>query len=191
MGSRTLYLVRHGQYVTDEGHRHHGNLTAVGRRQAKLTARRLSTLDFDALYHSDATRAAQTAEIILGEIGDLPRHCVRALREIIPPIPRRFGWIGSARSVNPEQIRRVTATLQRRFLGVPRGRQQRTHLLVAHGNLIRYLVRLALGEPLGYWLHLGTSNCGVTVLHLVGDGRGVLVSYNDVGHLPAKLQTTT
>jgi serine/threonine-protein phosphatase PGAM5 len=78
--TRHLLLIRHGQYdetSKDDDERH---LTPLGRRQAELTGRRLSSLaagglrgaetrftrpcSFKAIHQSDMTRAKETAAII-------------------------------------------------------------------------------------------------------------------------------
>jgi broad specificity phosphatase PhoE len=67
---------------------------------------------------------------------------------------------------------------------------ERHELLVAHGNIIRYFVRRALGDPIAKWLRMNITQCGLTVI-VVGPRRGrvVLMSFNDVGHLPPKMRT--
>jgi broad specificity phosphatase PhoE len=85
---RYVYLVRHGQYshasrshfpgVSEESRRHWdmaNSLTELGRLQATLTGARLREVAaaggfmFDAVHHSDQARAAQTAELVVRELG--------------------------------------------------------------------------------------------------------------------------
>ena len=66
MATRTLYLIRHGEYDWDDQPTPHKGLTRRGRKQARLTARRLRTLPATAIYSSDLRRAVETAEIIRG-----------------------------------------------------------------------------------------------------------------------------
>jgi serine/threonine-protein phosphatase PGAM5 len=188
VGTRVLYLVRHGQYVTDEEHRHHGKLTALGRRQALRTARRLASMCFEVLYHSDLPRAVETAQIMADALSTPRRHTVRALRELMPPLPRRRGAEPRSRAELAE-VRVATASLTRRFLRPPKAKQCRAELIVTHGNLIRYLVRLALKEPVLNWVHFGTHHCGVTVIVIRDNAPNYLISYNDIGHLPPSMQS--
>jgi serine/threonine-protein phosphatase PGAM5 len=67
---------------------------------------------------------------------------------------------------------------------------QREELLVAHANIIRYLVSRAMGDSVVKW---GTYNphAGHLTVIAVGPmpGRAMLMSFNDVGHLPRKMHT--
>jgi probable phosphoglycerate mutase len=83
-----LTLIRHAETVWNRERRMQGQtdttLSDIGRAQAASLAERLSTLDFDALYSSDLSRAWDTAQAIARRTG----HDVIAaprLRE------RRFG----------------------------------------------------------------------------------------------------
>jgi len=193
MGTRLLFLVRHGHYVTDEKQRQHGQLTVLGQRQARCTGKRLAKLESSikpqAIYHSDMPRAVETAEIIAGNLGQLPKQSVRALREMLPPFPKRPDQKPRPRKELAE-VRAVTARLTKKFLTAPKGKKCRVDLVVAHGNLIRYLVRLAMGDTATDWWKMGTSNCGVTLLSIRSEGSNYLIHYNDVGHLPMSMQTT-
>lgn len=189
MGARILYLVRHGQYFSEEDHRHYGHLTTLGRRQAKRTAKRLAQLEFNGIFHSDLTRAVETARFIGAELGNVPTHCLRALRELMPPLPKRPGLTPRSREEIAE-VRAATPILVKKFFTAPRGRRTRTDLIVAHGNLIRYLIRLALGEPLHRWGYFATHNAGISILVIrQKPSPNYLVSYNDIGHLPRAMQT--
>ncbi len=190
MGRRVLYLVRHGQYFAEPQHRQHGRLTPLGRRQAERTAKRLAELPIEAIYHSDLRRATETAEIIAGYLPDLPVRSTRVLREFGPPVSKAMRELYGIKRENQAAFQRQAAALERKFLRSARANAGRTELLVAHGNLIRYLVRLALGDRPHQWLQLGTSNCGITVLAIgPKPEQCCLIGYNDLGHLPLSMQT--
>ncbi len=74
------------------------------------------------------------------------------------------------------------------FLRPARGRDKH-EIIVSHGNLIRFLVSRLLADSGNNWTRLGTDNCGISEVVIKSDGRIVLVTYNDVGHLPRRLQT--
>jgi serine/threonine-protein phosphatase PGAM5 len=188
MGTRILYLVRHGQYVTDEALDEYGQLTALGRLQAQRTGRRLAQIEFSALYSSDISRAVETADIIAQSLGNIARHKVRALRELMPPAAKGSGSPPRTRQELAE-VKAATSQLRRQFLRPLKGNRSRAELIVAHGNLIRFFVRLALAEPTTHWLHFASHNCGVTVLVVRDGSSNYLIGYNDVGHLAPKLQT--
>ena len=88
MGTRVLYLVRHGQYHTAEDSPKYGQLTPLGRRQAQRVGKRLASVEFDVLHHSDMARAVETAALIARELpATLPTRSSRLLREGIPTAP--------------------------------------------------------------------------------------------------------
>jgi hypothetical protein len=63
-------------------------------------------------------------------------------------------------------------------------------IIIAHGNLIRYLLcRLLEVEP-GSWSGFYTDNCGITKLMVLSNGWRRLISYNDTSHLPKRLVGT-
>jgi broad specificity phosphatase PhoE len=190
MGNRTLYLVRHGQYFTEPEHQRHGHLTPLGRRQAKRTARRLAELPIDWIYHSDLPRAAETAAIIAESLPDLPVRSTRILREFGPPVPAALRKLWGIGCGDRNAMRAQAVALKEKFCVPTRRKAGRTELVVAHGNLIRYLVRVALGDrPIG-WLQLGTHNCGITILSIgATPERSYLMGHNDLGHLPLGMQT--
>jgi broad specificity phosphatase PhoE len=79
-----LYIVRHGQTEWNVSKKVAGHidipLTDKGRSQAKELAKKLSTINFDAVFSSDLIRAKHTAEIIALE-RNLAVVTSRSLRE--------------------------------------------------------------------------------------------------------------
>ena len=188
MGLRVLYLVRHGQYHTNEASPKYGQLTPLGRRQARRLGKRLASVEFDVMHHSDMPRARETAAVIAGELpAKLPARSSRLLREGIPTAP--VPWLPDHTRADARQARaRMDAAFVRYFKRPRSG--ERHELLVAHGNIIRYLVRRAMGDPVAKWLKMNITQCGLTVI-AIGPRRGrvVLMSFNDVGHLPPEMRT--
>ena len=62
-------------------------------------------------------------------------------------------------------------------------------IIVTHGNLIRALVVRLLGADEHAWIDMECRNCSLTTIDAYGDGRRVLVGFNDVGHLENGLRT--
>jgi phosphohistidine phosphatase SixA len=61
MANRLLYLARHGEAETaPAANPEDGDLTEIGRQQAKLLGKRLRGVPFAAIHHSPWTRAVQT-----------------------------------------------------------------------------------------------------------------------------------
>jgi len=88
MGTRSLYLVRHGHYHTDKDSARYGKLTALGRRQAIRVGKRLASIELDVMHHSDTLRAVETAEIIAKQLAlEIPTRTSKLLREGVPTAP--------------------------------------------------------------------------------------------------------
>jgi serine/threonine-protein phosphatase PGAM5 len=188
-GIRTLILVRHGAYDEDDPRDAEVGkaLTAEGEAQVRLTAERLAKLTVrpDLLYASTLTRARQSGEIIGAALG-LEPVISPDLSECTPPTTRadvmarqKPGDADSCRA----QIERVWALHFRPTRGA-----DTTEVIVAHGNVIRYLVSRALGLDPSLWLNMTIANCSLSVVQVRADGRVRLVSFDDVGHLPPAMQ---
>lgn len=182
MATRTVLLVRHGAYSGE-------SLTAIGRRQAKLTAARLSELNVTGIHSSTMTRAIETCETIAHRFPRLPTRRAHLLRECIPSVPHRFSKLArklprAAIMKNRNQADRAF----RRFFRRARG-EDCCDVIVCHGNLIRYLVSRVLGLGAHSWGSMGTHNCGISEIRITPRGETLLVSYNDVGHIPRRLRT--
>jgi serine/threonine-protein phosphatase PGAM5 len=177
VATRTLILLRHGQYDADPG-----TLTALGREQARHAARYLAAMQFDAVWASTLPRAKETAAIVVDQLGGQVRT-TRVLKEgmyskvegyLVPESERR------------EDRARADAAYAKFFR---KSRVERTELLVCHGNLIRYLVCRALKAPIAKWMRMTTSHCGLTRIVIRDTGAVRVVSYNETAHIPIKLVT--
>jgi serine/threonine-protein phosphatase PGAM5 len=188
MGTRILYLVRHGHYHTEQDSAKYGQLTALGRRQATRVGRRLASLDLHVLHHSDLLRAVETAEIIARELDRaIPVKSSKLLREGVPTVP--CPWLPNLTRAQARQDRaRMDAAYDRYFRPLRSG--QREELLVAHANIIRYFVSRAMRDSVAKWARISLTQGSLTVI-AVGpmSGRALLMSFNDVGHLPRKMHT--
>ena len=189
--TRTLYLVRHGQYdFRDESDPDVGKaLIPIGVAQAKLVANRLHGLpvSMTALRSSTMTRARQTAKVIGQDFPGLEIVQSRMLRECIPPTWRK----DILETYGPDEIQECKEQLEASFeeFFVPSEDQDRHEILVCHGNVIRYFVTRVLGVDPMAWLGMSVGNCSLTVVRVNSDGTMKLLSVGDLGHLPPNLQT--
>ncbi|WKX71645.1 histidine phosphatase family protein [Streptomyces sp. XD-27] len=205
MAHRLLYLVRHGEYVSDrDDPLDEGTLTENGRRQSRLVAERLRQVPFTAVHHSTERRAAQTAALITAELPGVPVHPSDLLRECIPAIPEPEAVTPAQTAffdgLPPESLDegpRQAAAALRRYAGPVTDdgegdgdRSAGPELVVSHGNLINWFVCHALGGPASGWLRLLDYHCAVTVILYRSDGPAKLVTYNDASHLPPELRGT-
>jgi probable phosphoglycerate mutase len=73
------------------------------------------------------------------------------------------------------------------FLTPSRGESH--DLLITHNFVISWFVREVFGAPTWRWLGLNQANCGLTIIRLRTAKPPVLVTHNDLGHLPVELRT--
>lgn len=94
--SRTLILIRHGQYVWDPHDPDKRILTELGRKQAALTGQRLKELghDYSMLHYSTMPRATETSDIIRQSLVGVPSRSCDLMREGAPirPEPMHKTW---------------------------------------------------------------------------------------------------
>ncbi len=193
-GTRTIYLIRHGQYDhEDKRDPDIGKaLVPLGIAQARLIANRLKSLPvtMNSLISSTMTRARQTAMIINKEFPDLELQQSLILRECTPPTWRK----DIMDREDPDNLEECTDQLETAFSEyfIPSpDEQDRNDIIVAHGNAIRYLVTKVLKVDTMSWLQMTTGNGGLTVVLINSDGSMKLISFNDMGHIPPNLQTVS
>jgi len=69
-------------------------------------------------------------------------------------------------------------------------RKDETHeLLITHNFVIAWFVREVFGSPPWRWMGINQANCGLTIIRVRTAKPAVLVTHNDLGHLPAELRT--
>ena len=187
---RHLYFIRHGQYeipparAGDPGVRSPalgGLLTALGRKQAWRTGKRLARSPINAVYSSDLSRAVETAEIIASQLGIARVRKTPILREqLATAVPGMRVPLHKRRDAknNLDAI----ASL---FLSPPR--RERHDVVVCHGNLIRAVVCCALDVRLTAWRLMDVNHGGITHLKVRADGAVRMVRFNDIGHMPERL----
>jgi serine/threonine-protein phosphatase PGAM5 len=196
MAPRILYLVRHGQ----EDHHHQpadnleGRLTAVGKKQAVLTAQRLRELPISLIHYSTMRRAAETAHIISLYLPHVPVRPTKLLWECTPPLTHEMRHKFFSH-ISDDELQRSRLQLERaydKFFKPARG-TERHEVLVCHGNIIRYFMCRAMGAPFELWHHTDIRNCAITEIVVEPESRIkgdiMLASHGDVGHLPPNLST--
>ena len=195
MATRSIYLVRHGQYqrlapdesesdsAVEQAIRVDGGLTTLGIEQAKMTAQRLRSYPISAIYCSSLPRAVQTAEIIAQEFPGIALRRTPILRECtpcVPPFISRF-----FREVTSEETARAREQAEEaygRYFKRARGKDKH-EIVVCHGNLMRYFVSRALEVEPETWVRMGIFNCGISQVRISPRWTEV-VCHNDSGHLP-------
>jgi len=202
-----LYLVRHGESESNANKVHQGGyspLTALGLKQAKTIARRVSKLSIEMIFTSDYKRTMQTT----AEIKKLVQRKIivsKLLREEKSPSE----FIGKSME-DPEVVRIRTMfrknyhknwhysdeenffdlkTRVQKFLRLVERRKEKNILAVGHGMTTRMVVAVMIfGEKLTpevfkrFRYGLLTSNTGITACEFK-EGRWQVLTWNDHAHL--------
>jgi broad specificity phosphatase PhoE len=217
--TKHFILVRHGHYINahvPQATDSQQVLSQMGRQQAELTGKylgmahnRVPTRHDVAIYHSDMTRAVETAAIIGSNFGEVTLNPSRLLREGWPgtPYSTEFAVGGATAARNNSAF---DAMEERARVDVERmgkafnwffsdsGKTQDADdeesycVLVCHANLIRFFLCRALGiAATSTWGHFEINHCGVTRIDVCANRPIKVMAVNETGHLPASLITSS
>ncbi len=189
MAKKLIILVRHGQYhsASSKGLE---KLTVLGRRQAKLAAKRLKENKINRFIHSSMPRAVETAAIIKKELNYRGSYeSCNLLRECVPGFPKalrkKYGYTDTKKLT--KNIKQAEGAFKKHFKSP---RKNSVEVLVCHGNVIRYLVCRTLEIDTINWRLLDIQQCGISIVEVRSKGtKRILVSHNEVGHIPKKDRT--
>jgi probable phosphoglycerate mutase len=188
-----LYLVRHGEQQDAEYGLQDGPLSGRGQRQARAIAERLGGVPFTGAWHSPLQRAEETAAIMTERMPALQSQPSPLLFDCIPsgPTPELpHAFESFFRSVTPAEIEAGEAQMAdavAEFFAP--AREDRHELLITHNFVIAWFVREVFGAPAWRWLGINQANCGLTIIRIRSAKPPVLVTHNDLGHLPVELRT--
>lgn len=199
MPSTLLYLVRHGAHQhPPAGDDRDSGLSPLGEQQARLLGARLADVPFDVIRHSPLRRTAQTAQILSGSLPGVPVTASELLRD------RTAGPADGQADLVPERYRSFLARVpaDERDPGAQHlnaaveqlmttGASDRCELLVTHNFVIGWFVRHTLDAPPWRWIGLNQFTCALTIIQASADLPPMLISFNDVGHLPVPLRGHT
>ena len=188
---RTIVFVRHGQYDSDPE-----KLTALGRKQAKKTAKALAMLKPVKLHCSTMPRAMETATIIGEQVGlsfkahDMFREGRLAGTTDYNEIFTK-DMTAAERKTHRQKVKqaRENANLAFKKLFKPPQKGQSTEIVVAHGNVIRHWVCKALEIPEERWMKMDVSHTSITTIRVSKAGKLILLGFADTGHLPLSMRT--
>lgn len=203
---RHVVFVRHAQPGDGETS---GNvpqpLSKAGRTQAELTGRRLQEMfgeEVTIVYHAGSEEAKATAEVVFRKLaegrpkGEEPRLVESVLlAESIPsvPSPTPPGLDALEEAVLAQDHARAEGAFKAHIWRPQGGRgaegRASVEVLVAPGNVVRFLVCRALQLPETAWSRLAANHCAVTWLELDRDGSVTLREFGGVGHLPPDIIT--
>ena len=198
----TLLLLRHGESEGNvarvvQGGLTHFALTSLGRGQAEAAARRLATVEVDALYSSHLRRARETADIVAAhsglevvELPDLQEYGFGEAQGLTwDEVSTRFEVVGRAwgRGHIPgeEGSTAFRDRVARQIRELAERHQDGTAVAVLHGGVIGATVARICKLADTEYAQLYTANCGITEVGVAQDGRLTLRSLNDTCHLRA------
>lgn len=166
--TRTLILIRHGQYEYGQDDPDKRILTSLGREQASLTGERLKEIGekYTTIHYSTMPRATETANIISKSLPDVPMKSCDMLREGAPirPEPPHSTWKPEEYvSINSQLSclymcnefapllmfleeffrdgARIEAAFRKYFHRAPPTQETSSiEVLVCHANVIRYFI---------------------------------------------------
>lgn len=191
--SHFLYLVRHGEQQDAHHGLADGPLPERGKRQARAIAERLGGVPFTNAWHSPLQRAEDTASIMMEFMPALDSRPSSLLMDCVPSgpppeLPHAFQpFFGS---VSQDQIDAGQAQMADAVdTFMTPGRGDRHDLLVTHNFVIAWFVREVFDAAPWRWLGLNQAHCGLTIIRLWTAKPSVLVTHNDLGHLPVELRT--
>jgi serine/threonine-protein phosphatase PGAM5 len=103
-------------------------------------------------------------------------------------MPRAFeSFFGGVTEEEIEAGQAQMADATAEFLSPSTG--DRHDLLITHNFVIGWFVREVLDAPNWRWLGLNQANCGLTIIRVRTAKPPVLVTHNDLSHLPIELRT--
>ncbi|KAG8291855.1 hypothetical protein J6590_051761 [Homalodisca vitripennis] len=165
-----------------------------GREQALLTGKRLQEFahKYKHLIVSTMTRAKETAALIQESLPNNLKviHC--PLLEEGAPIPPEppVDFYNPSPCEYFEDGARIEAAFRRYIHRAdPEQKGDSYEIIVCHGNVIRYFICRALQVPVDAWMRIGIHHASITGIAILPNGRVVLSTINDSGHLPVKLVT--
>ncbi len=207
--SRRVYLVRHGitdwieqgilQGISDRP------LSPFGTEQAELTARAFQGIRAAHLYTSPLLRAVQTAQPIARVTGLTP-EAIEGFTEM------DYGWMEGKKDVwslvkqstflvniyhaslrmagrlSGESPDKFKARILDAWENLRNGSRGQTLILVAHFNVLRYILMHEFGENDENARRFSLSACSISEIEINGHSPSRIMRINDVSHLNGRVQ---
>ena len=166
------------------------SLNAQGRQQAKALARRLSSLEIEAVFSSPLERALETAWPIADERGlqvetlaglneiDFGEWTGRALEDLAPAAQWQLfnRYRSGTRIPDGETMLEVVARSVKELEGLQQTHSEGSLLaIVSHGDVLRGLIVHNLGMSLDLMFRLELDPASVSVLDLARQGPRLLL----------------
>lgn len=200
-----LYLTRHGQTDWNTAGRYQGQsdtpLNETGLHQAEQIAKRLSKETIHAIYSSDLSRAANTAQSIADfhalEIKKDSRWRELSFgdwegmtyQEMSASSPELFeAWMKDPLTIstpNGETLAQLAKRVKAAFNEIKREHKDQTVLVVAHSGSLQSLLSVTLGVDLNRYWQFRISQASLSEMNVYDDSV-VLNLLNDISHFQEK-----
>lgn len=209
MALTTLYLIRHGETVTNQSGivagSYDAQLTEAGVKQGSLVAQHFRDIPLDAIYASDISRAIIMAREI-ADYHNLPVRCDARLREIhlgdweglhVNELRERWPkeyqlWMedqGHCICPNGESVQDVEKRVMAGIRAIIENHPDQNVLCVTHGLALKTVYINLTHTPLSKFRELKyVSNASITRLEAEGNEIR-LVSYGDDTYLSTDMVT--
>ena len=180
-----LYCVRHGQAGNEHAWKYDQEkirqaglpLSTLGKRQSLALGAYLSDIEFDHVYTSDLLRAYETTTAIAEQAKELSMNVLPALREV-------NAWhIEGGRKPSEDQVQRECKRVEECVQLLRTYQRGEKVLLVAHGNILRFLLARLAGVDPRTGMHIETSNASLTRVYIDESGRMRIQETNNVSFL--------
>ena len=200
-----LFLTRHGQTDWNIAGRYQGQsdtpLNETGLRQAEQIAKRLSSETIHAIYSSDLSRAANTAQTIADfhslEVKKDSRWRELSFgdwegltyQEMSARSPNLFeAWMKDPLTIstpNGETLAQLAERVKAAFDEIKEEHADQTVLVVAHSGSLQSLLAVTLGVDLNRYWQFRISQASLSEMNVYEDSV-VLNLLNDVSHFQEK-----
>ncbi len=194
MGRHWITLVRHGQYDKQFGDS--GALNDTGRLQALAAGDALKPLRVDVIVCSPLVRAQQTAELIAGVLSEeIPYATDPRLEECVPSLTRRYvEWFTENRpNLTPQRVAMCAQALFEfyieTFQPLSEDDPDRHTLVVSHGNVIRYLLSLAMEAGEDAWTNMLVYHGSISRVVIDPEGNPMVMVVNDQSHIAPEFRS--
>ncbi len=202
-----LLLTRHGQTDWNIAGRYQGQsnvpLNQTGQLQAGQIAQRLSRESIHAIYSSDLSRAADTAQKIINLQKQTPALQMDSrwrelsfgnwegmtYKEMSAHSPELFSnWMVDPKNIstpNGETLAQLAERIKSAFEEIKNNHKDQTVLVVAHSGSLQTLLAVTLGVDLNRYWQFRVGQASFSELNVVEDSV-MLNSLNDTNHLQEK-----
>ena len=199
----TIYMIRHGESQANEINAFlgHGDLdlTALGEKQAELTAEYLSSIPVDKIYSSDLKRAYRTAqvtaklrgmdiekderlrEIDAGEWDKVPFHDI--LKKDTERFTQWLNDIGNACPVGGESVEHLSDRILCAITDICEKNEGKVVFIFSHATPVRAMAGVALGKNLDELHEVPWSTNASVTKFSYEKGKFTLLEYSHDEHM--------